>query len=504
MKPIGEILDRMQSKRSDDATPDTSAVDDVGEAALPDEAAPQPAMTWTGGYPDDAAEEAGFDAEAHACPMCGGLGYVRREVPLGHPNFGRALVCPHRRDELIIARTSELRTAANMAALSHMTFEGFQLQPYEMSEKMLRSLRAAYDAAREFAAEPRGWLVLTGTYGSGKTHLAAAIANERLLSGRAALFIVVPDLLDHLRATYSPGSNVTYDERFEAIKNAPVLLLDDLGAQSSTPWAAEKLFQLLNYRYAAQLPTVITTNQRLEDIEERLRSRLQDGTLVRQQQILAPDFRRSGDDRLGGDLSTLRYHRDETFDSFDLRHNEFASSGDLEQAENLKMVFDAARRYAVEPRGWLVLAGSYGSGKTHLAAAIANERVAQGDAALFVVVPDLLDHLRATFSPTSPVSYDRRFEEVRSVPFLVLDDLSMESATPWAREKLFQIIDRRYAARLPTVITTSTPSDKLDERLATRIFDSSRSTVLPITVPSYRGGRRGGSSASPRRRPGGR
>ncbi len=470
-----------------------------------DAAASHPDVTWTGGYPgDEAATEYSLDAETHACPMCGGLGYVRREVPLGHPDFGRALVCPHRRDELVIARTSELRTAANMAALSHMTFEGFQLQPYEMSEKMQRSLRSALNGAREFAAEPRGWLLLTGTYGSGKTHLAAAIANERLLSGRAALFIVVPDLLDHLRATYSPGSNVTYDERFETIKNAPVLILDDLGAQSSTPWATEKLFQLLNYRYAAQLPTVITTNQRMEDIEERLRSRLQDSTLVVRQPILAQDFRRRNEDRPGGDLSTLRYHRDETFDSFDLRGSELGAQGLAEQAESLQHAYHAARRYAAEPNGWLTLIGPYGSGKTHLAAAIANERVAQGDAALFVVVPDLLDHLRATFSPNSPVSYDRRFEEVRNVPFLVLDDLSMESATPWAREKLFQIIDRRYAARLATVITTATPLDELDERLATRILDNSRSTVLSLRVPSYRGGRRGGSGAPVRRRPGSR
>jgi len=88
---------------------------------------------------------------------------------------------------------------------------------------------------------------------------------------------------------------------------------------------------------------------------------------------------------------------------------------------------------------------------SHLAAAIANHRVARGHPALFVVVPDLLDHLRATFNPQSTVTFDQRFEEVRRAPLIVLDDLGTESATPWAREKLYQIFDYRYNARLPTV-----------------------------------------------------
>ena len=103
--------------------------------------------------------------------------------------------------------------------------------------------------------------MLSGTYGCGKTHLAAAIANHQLTAGRPTpMFVVVPDLLDHLRATFSPTSATTLDRLFEQVKSAPLLVLDDLGTESATPWAREKLFQLLNYRYAARLPTVITTS----------------------------------------------------------------------------------------------------------------------------------------------------------------------------------------------------------------------------------------------------
>ena len=92
-----------------------------------------------------------------------------------------------------------------------------------------------------------------GGYGSGKTHLAAAIANYRAGLGDPPLFIMVPDLLDHLRATFSPNSNVAFDRRFDEIRTAPLLVLDDLGTQSMTPWVKEKLYQLFNYRYNAEL-----------------------------------------------------------------------------------------------------------------------------------------------------------------------------------------------------------------------------------------------------------
>lgn len=114
--------------------------------------------------------------------------------------------------------------------------------------------------------------------------------------------------------------------------------------------------------------------------------------------------------------------------------------------------------------------------------------IGYGQPSLFVVVPDLLDHLRATFNPHSTVTFDQRFEEVRRAPLLILDDLGTESATPWAREKLYQVFDYRYNARLPTVITTATHIEELDPRLATRMLDVSLCTPFAILVPAYRGG----------------
>ena len=140
-------------------------------------------------------------------------------------------------------------------------------------------------------------------------------------SRRTALFVVVPDLLDHLRAAFAPSSEEGYDERFDAVRSAPLLVLDDLGTQAPTPWAGEKLFQILNHRYNARLPTVITTNHDLDDLDERVRSRLGHVGFVRPFEIKALDYR-GGIHPDGVELSSLDLYADMTFQTWDPRSGE--------------------------------------------------------------------------------------------------------------------------------------------------------------------------------------
>jgi len=423
-----------------------------------------------------------FSNQEAICPVCGGVGYVLPDLPIGHPEFGKAQPCRCREQERLERRLQRLQHMGSLEALKRLTFETFMPEPSHRSPDQQRNLRRAYDTAVHYAQETEGWLLLTGTYGCGKTHLAAAIANARLDIGQPVLLMVVPDLLDHLRTTFNPESEVSYDELFEQLRAAPLLILDDLGAQSSTPWAQEKLFQLLNHRYNAQLPTVITTNQRLEDLEPRLRSRLLDSRLVDHFHISAPDFR-AGANPLQSDLSSLGLHSAQTFATFDLRRGDLSA----EERTNLQEVVEICRAYARQPEGWLVLAGANGSGKTHLAAAIANDLVAAGrPEVMLIVTPDLLDHLRAAYSPQATTSYDRRFDELKNAPLLILDDLGTESATPWAKEKLYQLLNHRYNANLPTVITTSAEVKKIEPWLRSRMFDVRRCQFCGIIAPGYR------------------
>ncbi len=74
------------------------------------------------------------------------------------------------------------------------------------------------------------------------------------------------------------------------MRTAQLLILDDLGTQSATPWAREKLYQLFNYRYNAELPTVITSSIMPDELDQRLYSRMSDRRLCRIQIITAPGF----------------------------------------------------------------------------------------------------------------------------------------------------------------------------------------------------------------------
>ncbi len=419
------------------------------------------------------------------CPICKGKGFLLRDVPADDPDFGRAFPCRCTQAKMVADRSRNLQQVSNLGQLSRMTFDNFLPEGVGLPDLMRYNLRQAFDLAMEFARDPQGWLVFRGGYGCGKTHLAAAIANHRIGQGQSVLFIVVPDLLDYLRAAYAPTSTITYDERLENIREAPLLILDDLGAQNSTPWAQEKLFQILNHRYNGRLPTVITSNLRLEDLDPRVCSRLVDPDLSQVYEMVVPDFRSAGPERSGG-LNTLSLHHDQTLDNFSTRIDELPEP----ESDNLERALSIARDYAADPDGWLVFTGTYGCGKTHLAAAIANAQRDPSRVPMFVVVPDLLDHLRATFGPTSNTTLDKAFEQVRTTGLLVLDDLGTESATPWAREKLFQLLNHRYVARLPTVITTANSIEHVDPRLRSRMLDSVRCTVFALEAPSYRGSAR--------------
>jgi DNA replication protein DnaC len=133
-------------------------------------------------------------------------------------------------------------------------------------------------------------VVLWGMTGTGKTHLLAAAFNALLAAGKVPCYCVVPLLLDHVREGYDAGD---YGERFRTVLDAPILLLDDLGAEKRTDWTDEALFKLLDYRYRHELPTAIGSNLPPDDLEERISSRLQDGALSVVVRMRGPDHRRT-------------------------------------------------------------------------------------------------------------------------------------------------------------------------------------------------------------------
>lgn len=208
------------------------------------------------------------------CPICKGLGWLTYDVPLDDPRSGKLVPCPCRQEEMTARQYQEMRQRSQLSGrLLEKTFDGFRAKT--------PAQRQCLAAAQAYAQQPTGWLVLIGPNGDGKTHLAAAIANARLAAGQPVLFVVVPDMLDHLRQTFAPQSEVRFDELFEQVRTHPLLILDDMGAESSTAWAAEKLFQIVNHRYVQVLPTVITSNVAQSQFAPRLGVRIGDGEVSR-------------------------------------------------------------------------------------------------------------------------------------------------------------------------------------------------------------------------------
>ena len=415
------------------------------------------------------------------CPICNGAKFVHPLLPSGKPDFSQVVPCSCTQKELDEERQARLQRYSNLGSLTRLTFENLSPQGSSESPATQEKFNRAYQAAKAFATEPKGWLVLTGPSGCGKTHLAAAIANHCIENNHPVFYITVPDLLDHLRSTFSPDSEIPYDEFFEQVRSTLLLVLDDLGAQSSTPWAKEKLDQLLNHRFSNQLPMVIVSIVPIEELEERIRVRLINPGLCQIYDIgeeasalsiynWAPEFKKE---------------KSMTFKKFDWKRVNLP----LEDRQNLERAYNLAVEFARSPEGWLVFMGDNGCGKTHLAAAIVNYRYEMKKPALFIVVPDFLDHLRSTFSPESKISYDQYFESVKNAPLLVLDDFGRQTTKPWAQEKLYQVINYRYNACLPTVITTNCSTDELDDPISSRFIDSQLSTLFNITAPNYYSGR---------------
>ena len=161
------------------------------------------------------------EPKAPACTICGDAGWVTRNVSVGHPDFGEAFPCRCQVDKLR-KDVNVLRRYSNLLGLERISLANTQPQGLRGGSADPGRFAEAFEAAVRFADNPSGWLVFTGPSGSGKTHLAVGIANLCIENGQTVYYIMAADLLDHLRSTHAPDSDVAYDTLFEQVRNVPL------------------------------------------------------------------------------------------------------------------------------------------------------------------------------------------------------------------------------------------------------------------------------------------
>lgn len=137
---------------------------------------------------------------------CGGIGYVLVAAPMGHVLFGKAVPCVCQRDDQKRQRARSLRRASGISdnELAQWRFETFRPELARIprganSQTIIADLRGIKQACEQYAERPHGWLLLRGDMGTGKTHLAYAIAGACMARDLAVFAHTVPDLLELLR-----------------------------------------------------------------------------------------------------------------------------------------------------------------------------------------------------------------------------------------------------------------------------------------------------------------
>lgn len=192
-----------------------------------------------------------------------------------------ASFCKCREDK---ALESKLQFANIPKEFKDLKIGHFKTEWYTSEENKAKA-RAAKRAATKyienyemFKEKGKGLYLYSYVKGSGKTRLAASLANALVNIHRARVkFITTLDLLDEIKATYNKESAMSENSLINAIKEVDVLVLDDIGVEEPTPWVKEKLYNILNGRMISNKITIFTSNSTVEELkhDDRIKNRIE-------------------------------------------------------------------------------------------------------------------------------------------------------------------------------------------------------------------------------------
>ncbi len=189
------------------------------------------------------------------CSHCGGLGLtlVRR----GGRQFATECVCRTSQKEAL-----RLKRARIPERYTHCSLESFDTGFRGADPTLGMALMATRRFAQGYPLETCGrGLLLTGSIGAGKTHLAVGLLRELIEQhGATGIFCDYRDLLKQIQNSYNPQVSTTELEILRPVFEAEILVLDELGAVKPTEWVWDTVAHILNKRYNDKRTTIITTN----------------------------------------------------------------------------------------------------------------------------------------------------------------------------------------------------------------------------------------------------
>ncbi|WP_156894496.1 ATP-binding protein [Clostridium formicaceticum] len=147
------------------------------------------------------------------------------------------------------------------------TFENFEID--QGNKDAYKNSKLYAENFQRFKETGEG-IYFSGGFGTGKTHLAVSIALDLINKGTPVICMTAIDLLAQIRKTYDKDRNVSEYQILQVYKEVDLLVIDDLGKEYCSDWAATMLYDIINDRYESCLPTIVTTNYDDENLVDRL------------------------------------------------------------------------------------------------------------------------------------------------------------------------------------------------------------------------------------------
>lgn len=174
-------------------------------------------------------------------------------------------------DELVrIQKEAEIRNRVNSLDMPKDIREA-SIRNFEVTAGRSEALEAALDFINGYVENPKNFhkaLYLVGTFGVGKTYLLGAIAHELAVQGFETTLLHFPSFAGEMKQAISSDS---VGDKLDSVKKAPILMIDDIGADSMSAWIRDDILGvILQYRMQEQLPTFFSSNFNLDELETHL------------------------------------------------------------------------------------------------------------------------------------------------------------------------------------------------------------------------------------------